>query len=34
MTGQDAQIALDPRQIDLIDVAGEEHVLRRYKFEV
>jgi|GraSoiStandDraft_43_1057313.scaffolds.fasta_scaffold410112_2 hypothetical protein len=34
MTGQDAQIALDPRQIDLIDVAGEEHVLRRYEFEV
>ena len=34
MTGQNAQIALDPRQIDLIDVARVQHSLRRYEFEV
>jgi hypothetical protein len=32
--GQDAQIALDSRQIDLIDVTGEQYILWRYEFEV
>jgi hypothetical protein len=34
MPGQHAEIAFDAGQIDLIDVTGEQHGLRRYEFEV
>jgi hypothetical protein len=34
MAGQYAEIAFHARQVDLIDVAGEQHGLRRYELEV
>src|SRR6516225_3406764 len=34
MPGQHAEVAFAARQIDLIDVAGEQHRFRRYEFKV
>jgi hypothetical protein len=34
MAGQYAEITFHARQIDLIDIAGEQHALRRDEFKV
>ena len=34
MSGQNAHVAFGAGQIDLIDVAGEQHAFRRDKFEM